>query len=65
MSNEIHVIPVPDAEEHEEDESCKCDPKEEKVGTTKVFIHKPSDGREYCKIKPNKKKWSKPKFVTT
>lgn len=65
MSHEIHVIPVPDSEEHEENENCRCNPKEEeKVGTIKIFIHRPSDGREYCKLKINKK-WAKIDFLST
>ena len=64
MPHEIHILPAGNTEEHEKTENCKCKPQKEILSSVKVFIHKPADGHEYCKIMINKK-WSKIDFLTT
>lgn len=46
MSNEMHVMPVNDEVEHDEDQNCVCGPNVEIVSNGVIVVHHSLDGRE-------------------
>lgn len=42
----IHIIPLNDTDEHEEESTCKCEPTLIEEEGDMIFIHNSFDGRE-------------------
>lgn len=60
----IHLLPLTNTEEHNENENCWCNPRIESVGANvKLHIHQTS-GQDCCIVKKNMG-WAKIDFMTT
>ncbi len=42
----IHIIPINDLKEHEEESTCQCCPSLELINGEMMFVHNSYDGRE-------------------